>query len=84
VFDVELIVIQMLVVEWPIEDESQLNEYKNSMNMEDFIWSDGLAPPLKDVRRRRFRKRLSNRVSCRRCCFCRRSYTRDLSCMNIA
>ncbi|CAG8591021.1 2295_t:CDS:2 [Paraglomus occultum] len=55
-------ICQMLVVEWPIEDESQLNEYKTSMNMEDFIWSDGLAPPLRNVRRRRFRKRLSNRA----------------------
>ncbi|CAG8564588.1 4889_t:CDS:2 [Paraglomus brasilianum] len=55
-------ICQMLVVEWPIEGESQLNEYKSSVNMEDFIWPDGLAPPLRNVRRRRFRKRLSNRA----------------------
>ncbi|CAG8508165.1 750_t:CDS:2 [Ambispora leptoticha] len=51
-------VSQMLVVESPISDESEL---KASMQWDEFLWPDGLSPPLKNVRKRRFRKRFSNR-----------------------
>ncbi|KAG9296012.1 hypothetical protein G9A89_011864 [Geosiphon pyriformis] len=55
-------VSQMLVVENPISDESQLNTNKEPLKWDDFIWPDGLATPLKNVRKRRFRKRFSNRA----------------------
>ncbi|CAG8534068.1 7739_t:CDS:2 [Ambispora gerdemannii] len=52
---------QMLVVESSISNESELNTNKASMQWDEFLWQDGLSPPLKSVRKRRFRKRFSNR-----------------------
>lgn len=56
---------QMLVVSDPISSEAQLANSDGSMgklNIEDFIWPHGITPPLRHVRKRRFRKRISRRV----------------------
>lgn len=64
---------QMLLVEEEL-DEGMLEggEDKNgkgkgkerAFNIEDFIFPHGITPPLKHVRKRRFRKRANKRVSC--------------------
>lgn len=57
---------QMLVVSNPISDESQVNtgdgNSSGKLNIEDYVWPHGITPPLKHVRKRRFRKRISRRV----------------------
>ncbi|SRR6266498_4666506 len=55
----------MLIVESQIssqEDEQLFTENSRSSNVDEFEWSDGLTPPLKNVRKRRFRKRISAKV----------------------
>ncbi|PKY15485.1 hypothetical protein RhiirB3_401674 [Rhizophagus irregularis] len=54
-------ICQMLVVESQIQDDEQLfTENSKSSNVDEFEWPDGLTtPPLKNVRKRRFRKRIS-------------------------
>lgn len=49
----------MLVVENQIQDESSVTS--SALNIDDYIWQHGLTPPLRHVRKRRFRKRLSRR-----------------------
>ena len=53
---------QMLLVEEEINDEAQVTKEK-AFNIEDFIFPHGITPPLKHVRKRRFRKRVNKRVS---------------------
>ncbi|KAJ3044101.1 hypothetical protein HDV00_003205 [Rhizophlyctis rosea] len=55
-------ICQMLVVEDrpPVADPAPLPP--QSANPDEFIWPDGLTPPLKNVRKRRFRKRMSKRA----------------------
>ena len=55
----------MLIVESQIssqEDEQLFTENSRSSNVDEFEWPDGLTPPLKNVRKRRFRKRISAKV----------------------
>ncbi|CAG8605853.1 5344_t:CDS:2 [Scutellospora calospora] len=57
-------ICQMLIVESPIdtqEEEYFFTENTASSSIDQFEWPDGLTPPLKDVRNRRFRKRISNK-----------------------
>lgn len=52
----------MLLVEPHSQDEpNALNNVRR--NTEFYLYPDGITPPLKHVRKRRFRKRLSKRVS---------------------
>ena len=51
----------MLVVEEKIPNEEALANQK-SFNIDEFIWPHGITPPLKHVRKRRFRKRVNRRV----------------------
>lgn len=53
----------MLVVEDPIQSEDALLDRHKSFNIDEFIWPHGITPPLHHVRKRRFRKRISRRVS---------------------
>jgi transcription initiation factor TFIID subunit 7 len=53
---------QMLLVEEEIADEAEVTK-DQAFNIEDFIFPHGLTPPLKHVRKRRFRKRVNKRVS---------------------
>lgn len=66
---------QMLLVEDEIKDESFATKDK-SFNIEDFIFPHGITPPLKHVRKRRFRRRANKRVSI--ISFAQRRYTADL------
>lgn len=55
----------MLVVSNPISDESQVTAGdggQGKLNIEDYIWPHGITPPLRHVRKRRYRKRISRRV----------------------
>ncbi|CAI2162948.1 13825_t:CDS:2 [Funneliformis geosporum] len=55
-------ICQMLIVESQIssqEDEQLFTENSKSSNVDEFEWYDGLTPPLKNVRKKRFRKRIS-------------------------
>ncbi|CAG8436919.1 12370_t:CDS:2 [Funneliformis mosseae] len=55
-------ICQMLIVESQIssqEDEQLFTENSKSSNVDEFEWYDGLTPSLKNVRKRRFRKRIS-------------------------
>lgn len=52
---------QMLLVEEEVADEAQVTKDR-AFNIEDFIYPHGLLPPLKHVRKRRFRKRINRRV----------------------
>ncbi|TFY82368.1 hypothetical protein EWM64_g1643 [Hericium alpestre] len=54
-------ICQMLVVEERIPSEDVLSNQK-SFNVDDFVWPHGLTPPLKHVRKRRFRKRVNKRT----------------------
>lgn len=54
-------ICQMLVVEDKIESEDSLSHSK-AFRIDDFIWPHGLTPPLKHVRKRRFRKRVNRTV----------------------
>ena len=49
----------MLVVENRIPNESAVGH--DRINVDEFIWPHGLTPPLRHVRKRRFRKRASKR-----------------------
>jgi transcription initiation factor TFIID subunit 7 len=51
---------QMLVVEKPVKDESTIT--RESLRIDDYIWPHGITPPLRHVRKRRFRKRLSRQT----------------------
>lgn len=52
----------MLVVDNKISSEDQVKRDK-SFNIDEFIWPHGVTPPLRHVRKRRFRKRVNRRVS---------------------
>ncbi|BGP13840.1 hypothetical protein JCM10213_002476 [Rhodosporidiobolus nylandii] len=52
---------QMLLVEEEIREESQATRDK-VFNIEDFVYPHGITPPLKHVRKRRFRKRINRRT----------------------
>ncbi|KAH9901365.1 TAFII55 protein conserved region-domain-containing protein [Cubamyces lactineus] len=54
-------ICQMLVVEEKIPNEEALANQK-SFNIDEFIWPHGITPPLKHVRKRRFRKRVNRRT----------------------
>ncbi|BEJ02973.1 hypothetical protein CcaverHIS641_0101480 [Cutaneotrichosporon cavernicola] len=51
---------QMLLVENPVRDESSITA--SALNVDDYIWPHGITPPMRHVRKRRFRKRLSRRT----------------------
>lgn len=53
---------QMLLVEDEVKDEHEITKDK-PFNIEDFVYPHGITPPLKHVRKRRFRKRINKRVS---------------------
>lgn len=53
----------MLVVEHKLENNEDLPSTSRSFNINDFIWPHGITPPLKHVRKRRFRQRISRAVS---------------------
>jgi transcription initiation factor TFIID subunit 7 len=50
----------MLVVDEPIEHESIITS--TALNVDDYVWPHGMTPPLRHVRKRRFRKRISRRA----------------------
>ncbi|RIA84872.1 TAFII55 protein conserved region-domain-containing protein [Glomus cerebriforme] len=53
-------ICQMLIVESQIQEDEQIfTENPKSSNVDEFEWPDGLTPPLKNIRKRRFRKRIS-------------------------
>ncbi|CAG8506071.1 2373_t:CDS:2 [Cetraspora pellucida] len=57
-------ICQMLIVESPIDTQDEAHfftENTASSGIDQFEWPDGLTPPLKNVRNRRFRKRISNK-----------------------
>lgn len=51
----------MLVVENRIPNEESFTTTRN-VNVDEFIWPHGITPPLHQVRKRRFRKRVNKRV----------------------
>jgi transcription initiation factor TFIID subunit 7 len=51
---------QMLVVGEPISNEASITA--SALNVDDYSWPHGITPPLRHVRKRRFRKRLSRRA----------------------
>jgi transcription initiation factor TFIID subunit 7 len=51
---------QMLVVDQPVSSEAAIPPA--STNPDDYIWPHGLTPPMRHVRKRRFRKRMSRRT----------------------
>ncbi|KAL1916385.1 uncharacterized protein VTP21DRAFT_5576 [Calcarisporiella thermophila] len=55
-------ICQMLIVDEPQTSESIHQIQSTKINHDDYIWPHGITPPLKHVRKRRFRKRLSKRV----------------------
>ncbi|RIB20820.1 TAFII55 protein conserved region-domain-containing protein [Gigaspora rosea] len=57
-------ICQMLIVESPIDTQEEVHMFTENMassSIDQFEWPDGLTPPLKNVRNRRFRKRISNK-----------------------
>jgi len=50
----------MLVVDKPVKDESNIT--RDPLRVDDYIWPHGITPPLRHVRKRRFRKRLSRQT----------------------
>lgn len=50
----------MLLVGDPVSSDSQVTA--SALNVDDYIWPHGLTPPLRHVRKRRFRTRLSRRT----------------------
>ncbi|ORY72592.1 TAFII55 protein conserved region-domain-containing protein [Leucosporidium creatinivorum] len=52
---------QMLLVEEEVQEEADVTREK-AFNIEDFIYPHGITPPLKHVRKRRFRKRVNKRT----------------------
>jgi transcription initiation factor TFIID subunit 7 len=53
--------MKMLLIENRIPNEEVLGHQK-PFNVEDFVYPHGLTPPLRHVRKRRFRKRASKRT----------------------
>ena len=51
----------MLVVEDKAAADNETSG-RGTFNPDEFIWNHGITPPLKHVRKRRFRKRASRRV----------------------
>ncbi|KAK4693896.1 transcription initiation factor TFIID subunit 7, partial [Phenoliferia sp. Uapishka_3] len=54
-------ITQMLLVEDEVYNEESVTS-DQAFNIEDFIYPHGLLPPLKHVRKRRFRKRVNRRT----------------------
>lgn len=54
-------ICQMLVVENRIPNEESFTTTRN-VNVDEFIWPHGITPPLHQVRKRRFRKRVNKRT----------------------
>ena len=54
-------ICQMLIIGDPIQYEDTILAYPSKPS--DYIYPHGITPPLRWVRKRRFRKRISNRVS---------------------
>ncbi|RPD66116.1 hypothetical protein L226DRAFT_530241 [Lentinus tigrinus ALCF2SS1-7] len=54
-------ICQMLLVEDKIPSEDALSN-RGSFNIDEFIYPHGITPPLKHVRKRRFRKRVNRRT----------------------
>ncbi|CCM02081.1 uncharacterized protein FIBRA_04158 [Fibroporia radiculosa] len=54
-------ICQMLVVDNSVENEDALTNHRN-FNVDEFIWPHGITPPLRHVRKRRFRKRVNRRT----------------------
>ncbi|KAG8941001.1 hypothetical protein FRC00_012633 [Tulasnella sp. 408] len=53
-------ICQALVVEERIDNEDEVSGGSSkTFNISDFIWPHGITPPLRHVRKRRFRKRIS-------------------------
>ena len=50
----------MLVVENPVKEEAHITAAP--LKVDDYIWPHGITPPLRHVRKRRFRKRISRRT----------------------
>lgn len=50
----------MLVVDDRVDSEAAVNA--SPLNIDEYIWPHGVTPPLRHVRKRRFRKRLSRRA----------------------
>ncbi|TYJ55259.1 hypothetical protein B9479_004089 [Cryptococcus floricola] len=48
---------QMLVVDQPVKDEASITA--SPLKIDEYIWPHGLTPPMRHVRKRRFRKRMS-------------------------
>ncbi|KAJ8496754.1 hypothetical protein ONZ45_g3578 [Pleurotus djamor] len=55
-------ICQMLVVESTTENEGTTSSESRNFNIEEFIWPHGITPPLRHVRKRRFRKRVNKRT----------------------
>ncbi|PVF98806.1 hypothetical protein CPB86DRAFT_784446 [Serendipita vermifera] len=56
-------ICQMLVVEdTNLPSEEALLAHKKAFNANEFIWPHGMTPPLRHVRKRRFRKRLNRQA----------------------
>jgi transcription initiation factor TFIID subunit 7 len=56
----------MLVVGHEISSEDQVTQ--ESLRPEELEWPDGITPPLKDVRKKKWRKRIDLGVSIANCC----------------
>lgn len=52
----------MLVVEDTVIPSEEALPPKKAFNASEFIWPDGMTPPLRHVRKRRFRKRLNRQA----------------------
>jgi transcription initiation factor TFIID subunit 7 len=50
---------KMIVVEQPVNSESSITAAP--LKVDDYIWPHGITPPLRHVRKRRFRKRMSRK-----------------------
>ncbi|KAI0721110.1 TAFII55 protein conserved region-domain-containing protein [Cerioporus squamosus] len=55
------VLLQMLLVEDKIPNEESLSS-RGGFNIDEFIYPHGITPPLKHVRKRRFRKRVNRRT----------------------
>lgn len=54
--------IQMLLVEYPIASEQAAISSDKPFNIDDYIYPHGLAPPLRNVRKRRFKPRINKQA----------------------
>jgi transcription initiation factor TFIID subunit 7 len=66
---------QMLLVEEAIPPGQDPEFFDNDFNIEDYIYPHGITPPLRHVRKRRFRKRANKRVC---------TVLHSLACLNAA